>query len=112
MAADTMRIKGLAALKRIDIQYPIKKAAYKAQKKNNKQDIEEKILLRRKKISLMEANFLTPCIAMSQVTKPQKRDQFHAESHSRMRRSETSLCRSTLRLAAITVFRALSCGWL
>jgi len=42
MAADSARLKGLANLKRVDIQYPIEKAAYKAQKKKNKQDLEEK----------------------------------------------------------------------
>jgi len=41
MAADAMRLKGLAALKRVDIQYLIEKAAYKAQKKN-KNDLEAK----------------------------------------------------------------------
>jgi len=30
VAADSMRLKGLAALKLVDIQYPIEKAAYKA----------------------------------------------------------------------------------
>jgi len=30
MAADSVRLKGLAKLKRVDIQYPIEKAAYKA----------------------------------------------------------------------------------
>jgi len=42
MAADSVRLKGLARLKRVDIQYPIEKAAYKAQKKKNKQDMAEK----------------------------------------------------------------------
>jgi len=42
MAADSARLKGLAQLKRVDIQYPINKAAYKAQKKKNKRDLEEK----------------------------------------------------------------------
>jgi hypothetical protein len=41
MAADSVRLKGLANLKRVDVQYPIEKAAYKAQKKN-KQDMAEK----------------------------------------------------------------------
>jgi len=41
MAADSVRLKGLANLKRVDIQYPIEKATYKAQKKN-KRDLEEK----------------------------------------------------------------------
>jgi len=36
MAADSVRLKGLARLKRVDIQFPIEKAAYKAQKKKNK----------------------------------------------------------------------------
>jgi len=42
MAADTVRLKGLANLKKVDIQYPIEKAAYKAQKKKNQQDLAEK----------------------------------------------------------------------
>jgi len=42
MAADSVRLKGLAKLKRVDIQYPIEKAAYKAQKKKNKWDMAEK----------------------------------------------------------------------
>jgi len=42
MAADAARLKGLAALKRVDIQYPIKKAVYKTQKKKNKRDLEAK----------------------------------------------------------------------
>jgi len=42
MAADSVRLKGLARLKSVDIQYPIEKAAYKAQKKKNKQDMAEK----------------------------------------------------------------------
>jgi len=42
MAADSARLKGLAQLKRVDIQYPINKAAYKAQKKKNKRDMEAK----------------------------------------------------------------------
>jgi len=43
MAADSVRLKGLARLKRVDIQYPIEKVAYKAQKKKkNKQDMAEK----------------------------------------------------------------------
>jgi len=37
MAADSVRLKGLARLKRVDVQFPIEKAAYKAQKKKNKQ---------------------------------------------------------------------------
>jgi len=36
MAADSVRLKGLARLKRVDVRYPIEKAAYKAQKKKNK----------------------------------------------------------------------------
>jgi len=42
MAADSVRLKGLANLKKVDIQYPIEKAAYKAQKKKNKRDMEAK----------------------------------------------------------------------
>jgi len=42
MAADSVRLKGLAELKKVDIQYPINKAAYKAQKKKNKWDMEAK----------------------------------------------------------------------
>jgi len=42
MATDSVRLKGLANLKRVDIQYPIEKAAYKAQKKKNKWDMEAK----------------------------------------------------------------------
>jgi len=42
MAADSVRLKGLARLKRVDIQFPIEKAAYKAQKKKNKRDMAEK----------------------------------------------------------------------
>jgi len=42
MATDSVRLKGLANLKRVDIWYPIEKAAYKAQKKKNKQDLAEK----------------------------------------------------------------------
>jgi len=42
MAPDSVRLKGLANLKMVDIQYPIEKAAYKAQKKKNKQDLTEK----------------------------------------------------------------------
>jgi len=42
MAADSVRLKGLARLKRVDVLYPIEKAAYKAQKKKNKQDMAEK----------------------------------------------------------------------
>jgi len=42
MAADSVRLKGLAKLKRVDIQFPIEKAAYKVQKKKNKQDLAEK----------------------------------------------------------------------
>jgi len=41
MAADSVRLKGLANLKRVDVQFPIEKAAYKAQKKN-KRDLAEK----------------------------------------------------------------------
>jgi len=39
MAADSVRLKGLARLKSVDIQYPIEKAVYKAQKKKNKCDL-------------------------------------------------------------------------
>jgi hypothetical protein len=42
MAADTVRLKGLANLKKVDIQYPIEKAAYKAQKKKNQRNLAEK----------------------------------------------------------------------
>jgi len=42
MAADSVRLKGLANLKSVDIQYPIEKAAYKAQKKKNKCELAEK----------------------------------------------------------------------
>jgi len=42
MAADSARLKGLAELKRVDIQFPINKATYKAQKKKNKRDMEAK----------------------------------------------------------------------
>jgi len=43
MAADSLRLRGLAKLKRVYIQYPIEKAAYKAQKKKkNKRDMEAK----------------------------------------------------------------------
>jgi hypothetical protein len=41
MAADSVRLKGLARLKSVDVWYPIEKAAYKAQKKNE-QDMAEK----------------------------------------------------------------------
>jgi len=41
MAADSVRLNGLAKLKRVDIQFLIEKAAYKAQKKN-KRDLAEK----------------------------------------------------------------------
>jgi len=42
MADDSVRLKGLANLKRVDVWYPIEKAAYKAQNKKNKQDLAEK----------------------------------------------------------------------
>jgi hypothetical protein len=42
MAADSVKLKGLANLKRVDVQFPIEKAAYKAQKKKNKHDLAEK----------------------------------------------------------------------
>jgi len=42
MAADSVRLKGLAHLKRVSVQCPIEKAAYKAQKKKNKWDLAEK----------------------------------------------------------------------
>jgi len=42
MAADSVRLKGLANLKSVDIEFPIEKAAYKAQKKKNKRDLAEK----------------------------------------------------------------------
>jgi len=42
MAADSARLKGLANLKKVDIQYPIEKASYKVQKKKNKGDMAEK----------------------------------------------------------------------
>jgi len=42
MAADSVRLNGLARLKKVDIQYPIEKAAYKAQKKKNQRDLAEK----------------------------------------------------------------------
>jgi len=42
MASDSVRLKGLARLKRVDVQYPIEKAAYKAQKNKNKRNLAEK----------------------------------------------------------------------
>jgi len=42
MAADSVRLKGLANLKRVDVQFPIEKAVYKAQKKKNKRNLAEK----------------------------------------------------------------------
>jgi len=42
MATDSVRLKGLANLKRVDVHYPIEKGAYKAQKKKNKRDLEAK----------------------------------------------------------------------
>ena len=42
MVADSVRLKGLANLKRVDIEYPIENAAYKAQKKKNQRDLEAK----------------------------------------------------------------------
>jgi len=45
MAADSVRLKGLANLKRVDVQNPIEKAAYKAQKKNKRNLAEKKELI-------------------------------------------------------------------
>jgi len=45
MAADSVRLKGLANLKRVDVKYPIEKAAYKAQKKNKRNLAEKKELI-------------------------------------------------------------------
>jgi len=42
MAADSARLKGLANLKKFDIQFPIEKAAYKAKKKKKKWDMAAK----------------------------------------------------------------------
>jgi len=42
MTTDSVRLKGLANLKRVDVQYPIEKAACTAQKKKNKRDLAEK----------------------------------------------------------------------
>jgi len=42
MAADSVRLKGLVKLKRVDVQFHIEKTAYKAKKKKNKRYMAEK----------------------------------------------------------------------